>query len=209
MTGWNQEEAVAGVLSRRGDSDDVRERPSQTEDHHVQPACKPNDQVVNSMNEKKQGGMDSTLHIDSKVLEQGQSENDSSIMTDSNTHVDKLMLPSREHFTHFLSSPATPISNSSRTTSTSSTKKAQSGHEPTGSKVKSSRHCHPICFAGFALPSSHHAYMHMHSGSLNDAWPLLEGKSSTPLSSMITERHPFSLGYDSFFDDSISDEEDD
>lgn len=183
-------EAVAGIINRRGDSDD---RPSQSEDHAQTMA---NRQFAGLRRDTKQAGIDSTQDIDK--LKQGQSENNSSIM--AYTQFDKLM-PSgagqlwREHFTYYVSSPS-PNSSISKLTHTEN---PQTGESTCNRQT--SRHCHPMCFA---RPSSYQTYA---STLGKESWPLSKGKRSVPLSSIITERHPLGLGDDFFSDDSDSDEE--
>lgn len=192
-----RKDTVAGLILNKSDCrDNLPDRPSQMEDD-AQTA--PKSRVASLSHEEKQTGIDSTKYIDSK-LEMGQSENNSSIMASSSTHFDKLM-PSgagqllRKHFTYDMSSSASTPSNSTL---------RHTGNPQTGESTcatKSSRHCHPMCFA---RPSSYQTY----AASLGDeSRPLSKGKRSVPLSSIITERHPLGLGDNFFFDDSDSDEE--
>ena len=99
---------------------------------------------------------------------------------------------SGEHFTYTMSS------STSTTSKPRHTGNPQTG-EYTGLDKKSSRHCHPMCFA---RPSSYQTYA---ASRGDESRPLLNDKQSVPLSSIITERHPLGLGDDFFFDDTCSD----
>ena len=201
--GWSHQEDVAGVSKRRDDSDDICDDPNMKEDH-AQTILKSHSQVVSLSNEKTQAGVDATQHNNSK-LDQGQSENNSCTMAYSNTHFDERMSSIagqlwKGHFTYSVSSSTSTLFHSKPRR----TANPQTGGESTYT-TPTSRRCHPLCFIGSR--SSYQTY----SVPLGDeSWPLPKGKRSVPLSSIITECHPFGLGYDDFFfDDGDSDAEED
>lgn len=185
----HRKDADARILSERDKTDDALDYLPQKE-AEAQPIILNQGKIAKDI--------DSTQDVETKS-EERQSEKISRIMTYSNTQFYKLM-PSgagqlwREHS---MSPPTSTPSNS---------KPRHTGNPQTGESTcttQTSRRCHPLCFA---RPSFYQTYV----ASLGDeARPLSKDKRSVPLSSIITERHPYSLGYESCFDDSDSDEEDD
>ena len=134
---------------------------------------------------------------------QSADQNNAGAVAHPNIHFDKRTPASGadhycsgEHFTYTMSS------STSNTLKPRHTENPQTG-ECTSLDKKSSRHCHPMCFA---RPSSYQTYA---ASRGDESRPLSKDKQSVPLSSIITERHPLGLGNDFLFDDSDSDDEED